>query len=277
MPKQFVSPLGVKEFVINDDWREDAPELSPEGFGKGSEDRDWDKDPYCSSPYAVGFEATGLEHYPRETWRERIAEMTAKGLLMSQRQKRSGVKVKSQKRTPLCWMFGTTGAFESNTFVRQGQPYVDLSPASGAYYVTGGRYRGGWNAEAAKHIAERGLCPSKVWNPTSFDRRNDTPEKRQLALRFRALTYVDLRPSFAELMDLLLNGLSVATAHSWWRHLVETVDPVALDGRDRFGTRVKNSWDVTWSDGGYGVLEESKAKPSSGTCFFVSRPFVYED
>jgi hypothetical protein len=264
-----------RKTVVIRDGKPLPAEATPKEFGRGEEQRDWSQMPYGSGPYAMSLEAAGIDLIPRSEWPDRIAEIKAKKATMRERKKRAGKKRKNQAKTPLCWSFGTVSSFEGTAFVMQGQPLVDLSPASCAAYVTGWRLRGGWNVEAAKHIAEKGLVPSQRWPQTSFQRQYDTPENRELALRIRSVAYIDLRPSFNELATLLLNGFCVATAHDWWGHLVCTDDLVQL-GRDSFGTDIENSWSESWSDNGYGILEEGKATPSNATCFHVTKAFVYQ-
>ncbi len=59
-------------------------------------------------------------------------------------------------------------------------------------------------------------------------------------------------------MTLLLLGFPVTMGLVWWGHLVCGVDPVVIE-RDRFGILIVNSWDYTWEDGGFAVLDENKS------------------
>lgn len=202
---------------------------------------------------------------PRRDQAGIIETMHRNGTLLSVMAHEAGKPVKFQRKTPLCWGFGTvTGCEYVN--LRQNQKYISLSPASVCGPVTNWRYRGGWAKEAIEQIASSGIAPSEMMPDTAMERSRYTPAVQAEAMKRRCQEWWKLTPGHVdpercrdEVISCLIRMYPVAAELPWWGHLVCFVDPVIVDGK--VGVKFENSWDVTWGDNGYGTLTGQRMLP----------------
>lgn len=263
----YVSKLYSKEFVIDDsNWRQHVePIVDGQKVCRGLIPRDFSTEPYAG--YAASF---SLPLIPRYEWRDRIEEMERTKSRLSDLMKQARVPCKSQLRTNFCWIFAAVTAAEIARLI-QGQPYVELSPASVGAPMTSYRNVGGWSTPGLKFSAEHGIAPVSLWPAAAIDRRYDTEESRRERMKFRPMDWMEVRPrNFDEKMTLLLNRMCIAEGYNWWRHAVTAVDPVVLDGTDRFGSRDRNSWGSNYGEDGYFILEEGRATPDDAVAPIVA-------
>lgn len=170
----------------------------------------------------------------------------------------AGLKIMNQKQTPLCWMFGNVRQVMI-AMVRTGQPIIPQSPASLAYKITGGRYRGGYNGEAIEGLAEIGTVPTEFWDDTSFSRSLDTPENDARRTKW-ALEWVEPETgNLDHLYTLIDEGFTLGLGLNWWGHLVCATD-LSLAPNGDILTDIDNSWNDTWGDRGRGSLTPKKSQ-----------------
>lgn len=250
----FVSEIRPGEMLIDDA----AVGYEVATHGKGYEARDWEKEPYGSNEFAKAFD---LQVIPRSEWKERIQEMEAKKLRLSDVRRVHGLKSSNQGNTNYCWMHGVVNACRLRR-AAMGLPYLDLSAASAAARRKGGANQGGWSSEAAGELAARGINLMSEWPANSRDvRQYDTAENRALAESRKLFEFTELASrSFDQLMTCVLLQLPVGIGLNWWGHLVCAMDGLVLESGG-YGIRIWNSWADSWGDNGESVLTESKATP----------------
>lgn len=197
---------------------------------------------------------------PEEEWPDRIADAWRDKAFPYHYAFESGpVKIKNQGSTPLCWQFATTLGLEvTRTF--QNEPHVELSPASTAYQVTGGRKRGGWGGEAIEGLAQYGAVPVEYWPQTGWGRSLDTDEHRQIAADYKVVEwyYTD---TIQGSVSLLLHGIGSSAGFNWWRHQVYLCGvywPLAW--------LYANSWGEEYGDRGFGKIEGRRMRHAGAVC-----------
>jgi hypothetical protein len=236
-----------QDYVL--DGSELVPEV-PDGLYAGYEERDWSVAPYGEG-YAAPFDIPVI---PRDEWRDRIEEMEKTKSRLTDLCDASELTVLNQNGTNFCWANGPVHCVEILRLA-QGQPMVRLSPASVAAPIKNYRNVGGWGEQALEYIVEKGIVSQELWPANAIDRRLDTDQSRKDREKYQVDEWWDLRPrDFDQLMTCLLLRIPVSVAYNWWRHLIMSVDPVALDGR--FGIRVRNSWGQRWGSNGTAVFPE---------------------
>ena len=224
--------------------------------GRGLIPRDFEQEPFGSLPFAAPF---NLPVIPREEWKERIAEKERTQSGLSHLCDLMGVEVKNQGRTNYCWINAPVHCVEI-VRAQQGQPYVELSPASCGAIIKNFQNVGGWGTEGVRYLAEHGAVPTSLWPSNAIDRRYDTPEANAQRAKFQVDEWLELRPrSFEQLVTCVLLNIPVAIGLNWWRHEVTAIDAVVHDGR--VGILINNSWGKNWGRNGRSVLTESKATP----------------
>lgn len=259
---------GKGEIIIDDTnahlhypQRDRSKIVMPDGteVSKGYESRPYDKVPVGSVAAAPKYD----KRIPRSEWPARIEEREKRDggkHLLSNVLKRAGIPSKNQNGTNYCWYNGPVGAFEC---IRQsqGQKYLDMSPASGAAVIKRGANEGGWGLQAVEHMAESGICTSKLWEPNARNYRELETELVKLERAFfRVTAWWDLPEyDFDMLMTCLLLGFPVCMGLNWWGHEVYACDPLMFGGND-FGVRFRNSWGDSYGDGGFNTLRENKSK-----------------
>jgi len=241
---------------ISDTSRDYLPEemgdisVSSDGFLTGYEERDW-----SAAPYGDGFAAPfDIPLIPRSEWRDRIEDMERTNSRLTDLCDSAGLTVLNQQNTNYCWSNGPVHCVEILR-LSQGQPLVRLSPASVAAPIKNYRNVGGWGEQSLGYIIEHGIVPQSMWPPNKIDRRLDTDQSRKEREKYKVKEWWDLQPrNFDQLMTCLLLRIPVSVAFGWWRHLIMSVDPVALDGG--FGVRQRNSWGQNWGSNGTAVFRE---------------------
>lgn len=189
----------------------------------------------------------------------RIQEMKDTKSRLSDLAIAAGLPCKDQNGTNYCWINAPTYCVETVRVV-QNQPMVILSPASAGGPIKGYRNVGGWGKEGLEWIIAHGLVPVAQWPANAIDSRYNTTENKQLALKFRATEWWELKPrSKQELFSCLFHRIPIAVGYNWWRHEVTAVDPEWMDGE--LVLRIRNSWAMSWGDKGFGILQGSKMLP----------------
>lgn len=161
-----------------------------------------------------------------------------------------------------CWCHGVVNAMRLIRAMN-GQPFVDLSPASAAAPIKSYRNQGGWGGQAVEYIAEHGVASTEFWPANKIDRRYFEPSRENASLHKITEWYELQNNNFDQLMTCLLLRIPTAIGLNWWSHLVCAMDPVVM-GKNAYGTRILNSWGSGWGDDGEGVLVERKSLPSDG-------------
>lgn len=243
----------MNKFIIGDDnWQQVTNPDHNGGFGTG-----WDED---SQPFALGGNVRKFTG-PTKTRAEIIEGIKYRKANNARTRDicdQAGVPILNQKTTPLCWMFGNVRQVLI-AMARTGQPIVRQSPASLAYKITGGVYRGGYNGEAIEGLANIGTVPSEFWPDVSFERKYDTPQNNARRTKW-ALEWVELeRDNLDQLYTVLDDGFTAGMALPWWRHIVCGED-LDLDARGNILVDFGNSWDITFGDKGHGSLTPSKSQ-----------------
>jgi hypothetical protein len=242
-----------KLFVIDDSTGSDV--LYPKGFETGLE---IEAPGYGTQEGYAGvaepFPSSLL--FPRSEWQARIAEQTERRSDLTSIARSNGVKVKNQRSTNFCWIFGPTLAAEMVRAV-QNQPHVSLSPASAGSLIKNFRNQGGWGREGLQWIVDKGVAPSEFWPDAAIDRRYATPENAARAMNYRVDEWWVLQPrNHDQVVACLLRGIPVSVGFNWWGHQVTYSHLVWRDG---VAVPVLwNSWSESWGTGGLGELHGSR-------------------
>lgn len=218
-----------------------------------------------------GFSTSFNAMVPREEWNERIEEMDRKKMWlddlvddMIDRGEWTGPRVLNQRNLPYCWVFGVTYSIML-TRAKQGEKYIPLSPTSVGAKVKNFRAVGGWGSEAMAYIREHGLVPQELWPETALDRKYDTTEADASRKHFKCDEWWRLQPrNMDQLISCLLQNIPVAVAFNWWSHLV-CATRVYRIGENTYAIGISNSWGTGWSNGGRGILKDSKMIPDEAT------------
>lgn len=210
---------------------------------------------------AKGFEALGIDLIPKDEWKDRIqhkinSKTTTKDLTTALR-----IPHLDQGQTNYCWINGVVHGTEIRLAQTTGI-YTSLSPASGGARIKNFRNVGGWGDEALDWMMEHGINETKDWPANAIDRRYNTPENQQKALRYRVTEWIKIE-SWDELVTCLLNDIRCGAGYNWWAHLI-----CACDLNMNLDLIIRNSW-RGWGDDGYGVLQGSRKYPD-GACAVIS-------
>jgi hypothetical protein len=254
----FTSYISSKEIVIGDHnyQQYSSPDSTPEGMSRGYVWRDYELFPEGS--FGTSFDQSLL--IPRDEWAERIEEMERTKTRLSDLRRFYQIPSRNQNGTNYCWAHGPSTALIL-VRARMGLPYVDLSPASVAAPIKGGRNQGGWGSQALEYLIEHGIADSAHWPHNNRNVNQYLESSRENAALHKVTEWYELRPrNFDEYMSCLLHRIPVAIGLNWWSHEVCGVDPVVISTRE-FGSRIWNSWGDDWSDDGMGILTMSKSTP----------------
>lgn len=241
----------MSKFIIGEDnWQQVA---SPDsGFGTG-----WDED---QQPFELG------GNVRKFTGRTKTRAEIIEGIKYRKANKartrdvcdQAGVPILHQGTTPLCWMFGNVRQVLI-AMARTGQPLVRQSPASLAYKITGGVYRGGYNGEAIEGLANIGTVPTEFWPDTSFEKKYNTKQNDARRTKW-ALEWMELeRGNLDQLYTVIDDGFTVGMALPWWRHIVCGED-LDLAANGDILTDFGNSHGINFGDRGHGSLTPKKSQ-----------------
>lgn len=284
-------------------WQQFAAQQIVDGETKGFGlvPRDFQKVP-CGSMYGVPVAA--LPKIPRSEWPERIKDMRDRKARARDHRDigNAGQRIPSrdQNGQPFCWGHSTVSVAVLRR-ARDGEPYADLSAFGLCCEVTGFRSRGGWNGESMKFIRERGCPTSKTWPQRSMSRSNDNPATWEEAAKYKMTEWDDIpERDFDMQVTYSLYGFDYALDLNWWSHSVAgcgVVDGMQMfndsllrndagklytvqefdaaweteDYGAAFGAEIWNSWGDSWSDGGMGILTESRSRNNGAIAMRVMR------
>lgn len=225
-----------------------------------------------ASPHVRDYKDVSIPNLiPEGEWADRIKELVAEQAQLSDICKRNGYQMLDQNGRGYCWAHSGTGAVQAIR-ARMNLPSVGLSAYHPACIIKQYRDEGGWGAQGLDFLSEKGVASEAFWPQRSVSRSNDKPEMWANALLHKvtggwvdtARAQYDRNLSRAQVATLLLNKIPVIGDYNWWGHSVCLLDLVLLPS-GKFGVRIANSWGTSWSDGGYGVLDETKAWPDGAT------------
>lgn len=269
----FASQIFPKEVVIDDaNYLQHAPPqdvvIDGETKTRGLIPRDFSAVPHGSLGFAAPF---GLPLIPESEWPERIEQMERTKTRLSDICDQAGLPCKDQNGTNYCWINSPTYCTEV-VRVAQNEPMVILSPASAGGPIKGFRNVGGWGAEGLEYIVEHGLVPVDKWPANAIDRRYNTAENRELAMKYRVTEWWDLKPrNFQQLATCLLSRIPVAGGFNFWSHEVTLIDLVRLPN-GKYGVRFRNSWGMSYGDRGYSILTGNQMLPDDAVAPRVALP-----
>lgn len=246
----------MTEHVINDQTQVDH--LISNGGACGCLPR---KTEFGASPYAS---AAPIDLIPWEEMPDRIADQERNESSLEHIWKDSGIGILNQNPLSYCWVFSAGMALMMERAI-MGLPHVSLSPSSVGAPIVGYQNRGWYVEEALRGLINQGMA-STDFVPATTTRANDFKAGwRDDAAKYKVTAWVELPPNNlqAQLTMLLLNR-PLAVGLDWWGHSVcflralDRNPRLAANDPSRYGTKYANSWDSTWGDNGWGILEGSK-------------------
>jgi hypothetical protein len=275
------------------------PEIDGERKARGLVPRNWDTHPagcYKAAPY----KKVDFPLIPKSEYEARIKDMESEGSRLSDIRMKGMygqmIPSRDQNGRGYCWFHSGTGAL-IYVRARDHQPYADLSAYSGACVIKNFRDEGGWGAQGVDFLTEKGCCISEDWPQRGTDRKYDTKQAWERALKYRlAEGWYDLESAqydrnltYDQVITLVLSRICVVVDFNWWSHSVLAIDATTAanafkSAREESGKRmakrkfdkvwdvdnpvtgginlrIQNSWGDSWSDRGMGVLTGNKAVP----------------
>lgn len=224
----------------------------------GALPRDYDQEPFGTLGYAAPFSIPVID---RSEWADRIEADERNQTRIQDLVEYKKIPAQHQGNTRYCWINNVVRCVELLR-LSQGQPYVQLSPASCAGPITGYRNQGGYSHRGVEYVVKNGIVPASIWPANAIDKRYDTAQAREQRQLYQVDDWTELSPrNFSQLMTLLLLKIPVATSHNWMRHAVTAVAPL-VTGRNQFAVLFHNSG-YGRDRNGYTVLSESKATPDA--------------
>lgn len=223
--------------------------------------------------------------WPRETWRERIAELERTKTRISDLLTAAPDEWLNQDPTNSCWGFGVVHMVMIVRFLAN-LKWARLSPYSVTGPINGYRDVGGWGSRALTFIVKHGIATTEHWpmsTPgnagTSAGQRANRNAivggrkyyegSREDAAKHTVSEFADLPDrDFAAKMACLCERIPVASGYSWMGHEMCSIDPLVMPNGD-YGCR---DMDHYGRGGKYNsrVLTESRAAADDAVVAFVS-------
>lgn len=221
-----------------------------------------------ASRHIQTFRDVNIPLIPENEWKGLVEHKVETASQISDVWKRQGVPILDQNGRGYCWAHSGASAVQALRALAN-LPTVGLSAYHPACIIKSYRDEGGWGAQGLDFISEKGIASEAFWPMKSVSRSNDKPEMWANALLHRVTegwvetekAQYDRNLTRAQVASLLLANVPVVVDYNWWGHSVCAVDLVVLPN-GQFGVRIANSWGTSWSDGGFGVLDQSKAWPN---------------
>lgn len=247
----------MPKLIIDDsNWQQHA-QVIPAGMSKGRMARDWTRQPFGS--VAPKF-TDHFEKIPRSKWSDLIKQKAATKSRMRDFYEYLKIGPLDQNGTNYCWCNAVVSAMRLMR-AKEGQQFVELSPASVAAPIKGYSNVGGWGGEALAYIREHGICEASLWPANAISRKYDTAESQANRLLHKVTEWYELASGdFDALATCLLLGFPVAIGLNWWSHEVCALDLVEISA-GRFGVDILNSWGRSYGENGIATLSESKGTP----------------
>lgn len=239
---------------------------TPPGQSRGRIPRSYKQVPRGALPGATVFD---LPIIPKSEWPDRIADMERTKSRLSNVLLDAGIPSLNQNGTNYCWCNGVVGAVQCIRAV-QGEPYVQLSPASVAAPIKNYSNEGGWGGEALEYIVKNGVAAASLWPPNAISKQYKTAECDANAAQHKVTKWYELDSrNFDQLATCLLLRLPVPIGLNWWGHEVFGCDLVLVSA-GVFGVRIRNSWGDSYGEKGFAILSQSKATPDDAVCPYVT-------
>jgi hypothetical protein len=174
-----------------------------------------------------------------------------------------GLQVYNQARTNYC--HGNSPAYAISVLrIKQGLPRVKLSAASIAGPVAGFRNRGAAIMDDLHQIVTYGVAETRFYPENFTGRGYWNAATRANAALHRCDEWDDIAPEniFDAVISLLLRRQPVCLGYWNWLgegggHAVTGMSPM-MEGRNRFGIEIANSWSPSWMDNGFATLWEDE-------------------
>lgn len=166
-----------------------------------------------------------------------------------------------------CWTHsGTMGTMLRRALM--GQPYKRLSAFAVACIIKNYRDQGGWGAQGAEFIQQRGVPDEDHWPMQSTNRNNDNPETWANAAKYKitglwadlTAPVYDRNLTVDQVATVLLTGGLVIGDFNWWGHSVILTDWLENEPGS-FGPGGLNSWSDAWGDLGEFDLKGDRGVP----------------
>lgn len=223
-------------------------------------DRDYSEQPFAS----VVPEFSG-EVYPRDIWRDLIAEQDKRKCSPYHAWKSSGGVVYSQRSTKYCWCFclvqGVSVAIAQSGY--DTTPPLHLSASYPAQLCKGFRNVGGWAMHAVEAVKRYGIPTTDVF-PEALISRSKTQRasvkasaKKHSIAEYEDIPSKDFKTAFSALIAPDCSPVTLGL--SWWGHAVLGVRGVYHSSRG-YGIQILNSWGKNWSDDGMQILWEKGSR-----------------
>lgn len=282
--------LRLTDYIIDETTA--TSEVFPNTYGRGLIPRDYSVYPTENYDSLTAFT---MPLIPRDEIIERIKEKAANKSQLSDIRRRSGpdgspIPAYQQGEVGYCWNHSLIGCMVLSR-AATGQPYVRLSPFMVGCLIKDYKDEGGWGALALEFVMKHGVPDVKFWPERSMDRKNDTPEMRANAARYKiteafqdlSVSVYDRNLTEDQALTCLLLNIPVIGDFNWWRHSVCLMDAVLIkesqtkltnldlnNPKDRaefnaiIGKRGLNSWGNEYGDLGEFVLQGYRATLSGG-------------
>ena len=204
----------------------------------------------CARPFSQAY-------IPKEEYKERIEEKTAKKTWIRDKCDRVGSKVKNQSSSNYCWVHAPVRGMECMVIEQGGVPFTFSAFYPGAQ-IKRGRNVGGSGIEAVEWLSAHGTCVESLHEPMDFS-TNVSQEVVRNGLLHQILAYEDLDPSDDDaIITKLLTDKPVTVGIPAWGHEVLITFLLWENGKVIYG--IDNSWGTDWGNNGRGVLQGRMSK-----------------